>query len=606
MAKEYTNRRIQRNVIISYILTGLILIGVLSYAYSRIITSQIVESNYMFQKSALRVSVRSVNAMLEEVYSRYFQLFNTSPEIAGFLSDNYDELTLQRYISNVAVSDYLVDSVYIVDNISQKIYTSYNRDVDLNLSQYSDIRDMIRDLNQTNSSIRTLVFYPRRTFIENLEKDYLTLTFAQRDIEGRFSKTMFVNIDVITLSEFLDYQAGSSYMLIVNRFGQVIADSSDRYFLKNYYANERQVAQQSNVESDDVYLAEVFENKSQVVYDISERFQLTYISISQYSVILNEVNQNNRLILTIFAFFLAVSGMISLFMTRKIVDPIQNIIEQFARINQLPPNQQLDEFQFIANALDELDQKEMSLLMKKAFSGQHIDQLELDFSYQHYVIVIYPVLVDIRKKVKESSIRTLLDHLKPYVTPVDDHGFSALIRADLLDDLLKEQLSEWIVGISYAFNKSEMISKSFKQAKAAAEYAMTVPGSKVQYYKNIVSSEVEDHRLQIKEQLHTYIQTNFSRKEASISLLAQELGYSIGYARQLFKEEIGVPFNDYLIQIRIDHACRLLEETELSTKEIAESIGIEDVRYFYTIFKNRTGKTAQQYRKEHADHGRNT
>ena len=43
-------------------------------------------------------------------------------------------------------------------------------------------------------------------------------------------------------------------------------------------------------------------------------------------------------------------------------------------------------------------------------------------------------------------------------------------------------------------------------------------------------------------------------------------------------------------------ACRLLETTDLSAREIGERVGFVESRYFYQVFKKYTGKTAFEYR----------
>ena len=65
----------------------------------------------------------------------------------------------------------------------------------------------------------------------------------------------------------------------------------------------------------------------------------------------------------------------------------------------------------------------------------------------------------------------------------------------------------------------------------------------------------------------------------------------------IFKEVIGVPPHLYYTKLRIDNACRLLKDTDLKIKEIAEYSGYSDPLYFTQVFKKQTGITPNSYRK---------
>ncbi|WP_313755928.1 helix-turn-helix transcriptional regulator [Tissierella sp.] len=67
--------------------------------------------------------------------------------------------------------------------------------------------------------------------------------------------------------------------------------------------------------------------------------------------------------------------------------------------------------------------------------------------------------------------------------------------------------------------------------------------------------------------------------------------------RQIFRNEKGVTLNDYIISCRIDKAKELLINTDSTAKDISESVGYYDNRYFYTLFKKKVGMTTEEFRK---------
>ena len=63
----------------------------------------------------------------------------------------------------------------------------------------------------------------------------------------------------------------------------------------------------------------------------------------------------------------------------------------------------------------------------------------------------------------------------------------------------------------------------------------------------------------------------------TLSVLSEKLDLSSGYLSIMFKKNFGIPFQDYLLQKRMEKAKLLLLTTELKNYEIAEiSLCIKD------------------------------
>lgn len=65
----------------------------------------------------------------------------------------------------------------------------------------------------------------------------------------------------------------------------------------------------------------------------------------------------------------------------------------------------------------------------------------------------------------------------------------------------------------------------------------------------------------------------------------------------VFKEALGISPHLYYTKLRIDNACRLLKDTDLKIKEIAEYSGYSDSLYFTQAFKKQKGITPSDYRR---------
>ena len=84
--------------------------------------------------------------------------------------------------------------------------------------------------------------------------------------------------------------------------------------------------------------------------------------------------------------------------------------------------------------------------------------------------------------------------------------------------------------------------------------------------------------------------------DISLQSISKEFDINANYVSQLFKKEMGTTFTEYLTNLRIDYACKLLATTALTLIEIAEKSGYDDYFYFSRIFKKVKGISPSAYR----------
>ena len=92
-----------------------------------------------------------------------------------------------------------------------------------------------------------------------------------------------------------------------------------------------------------------------------------------------------------------------------------------------------------------------------------------------------------------------------------------------------------------------------------------------------------------------YLQANY-KEDISLQKVANIFSFSPNYCGRLFKDITGISYNDYLNNLRVKHACRLLRSTSMTNQEIAFDSGFNSLEYFYTIFKKFYGITPAKYR----------
>lgn len=96
----------------------------------------------------------------------------------------------------------------------------------------------------------------------------------------------------------------------------------------------------------------------------------------------------------------------------------------------------------------------------------------------------------------------------------------------------------------------------------------------------------------------SFIDEHFTHK-LSIHGLAAQMNCSIYYFSKQFHHQMGIRFQDYIINKRIELAKQLLSNApNEKIYAIAYRCGYHDISYFSRIFKKRTSMTPQQYREK--------
>ena len=82
----------------------------------------------------------------------------------------------------------------------------------------------------------------------------------------------------------------------------------------------------------------------------------------------------------------------------------------------------------------------------------------------------------------------------------------------------------------------------------------------------------------------------------SLDVLERKLHISKFYISHIMNKKLNMGFNDYINQIRVSNACRMLAETKRSIAEISEAVGFNTVRTFNRAFHKHIGTSPREYR----------
>ncbi len=98
--------------------------------------------------------------------------------------------------------------------------------------------------------------------------------------------------------------------------------------------------------------------------------------------------------------------------------------------------------------------------------------------------------------------------------------------------------------------------------------------------------------------VHRYLLENYTCRDLDISERIRQSGVSDRWFRNRFRTVYGTTPTQYLIDLRLNTAVRLLETGNMSVTEVAETVGFSDVYYFSRLFRRRFDCSPGQFSRQ--------
>ncbi|PTR01554.1 AraC family transcriptional regulator [Mucilaginibacter yixingensis] len=159
------------------------------------------------------------------------------------------------------------------------------------------------------------------------------------------------------------------------------------------------------------------------------------------------------------------------------------------------------------------------------------------------------------------------------------NGATKKLIAELLDQMLAVEGSARIVLLMQALN---IIASSPKLSILSSISFKPVPQS------------IDNDRI---DAIHQYSMVNF-KKKIQLEEIAAIAHVSPNSFCRYFKSHTGKTYSQFLIEIKVGQACRLLIENKLSIKQLCYESGFNNFASFHKNFKQITGKSPLVYQKE--------
>ncbi len=242
-----------------------------------------------------------------------------------------------------------------------------------------------------------------------------------------------------------------------------------------------------------------------------------------------------------------------------------------------------------------------------ADSWQAAVNTEKSLAYMGWNHIVFPE--DLRGEHKAELSETDLDKFAEVIS--QKNKAAAL---EILDGITRELETKQVFmngnirhiyyALNYVLKKAEQ-TMCLNDRKEAAEkdfFETAETFSEMnQYLKERVSILLEDTESQkniyVVKKVMDYIWQHYGDSDLTLNILAEQVYLAPPYLSNLFKKSVGLTVGQYILNVRIENAKRLMKEPQLKFYQISSMVGYEDSNYFTKIFKKRTGMTPSEYKE---------
>lgn len=244
----------------------------------------------------------------------------------------------------------------------------------------------------------------------------------------------------------------------------------------------------------------------------------------------------------------------------------------------------------------------MALKLKKFFKPGKI------LFYEHFKIpndemvaretkkIISQIYAEINTQIDFENIRKILKEVSSNIKPDRislENANQVILELILIFSLLAGKMEELTQKKS---QKNFLLVSSIQYGDFFKDFFELIEKKLKKYEEEIKEYGFfrKETRWEIKETID-YISNNYNKK-VSLEKIAEKIGMSKTYLSKLFKKEMGVNIENFLLEYRMRIARELLRTSNLKIYEIAINLGFCSTQHFSHIFKKYQGMTPEAFK----------
>ena len=113
--------------------------------------------------------------------------------------------------------------------------------------------------------------------------------------------------------------------------------------------------------------------------------------------------------------------------------------------------------------------------------------------------------------------------------------------------------------------------------------------------------EVKGNDELLMERIMKSVNRNLSNSDFNVDMLTQEVGISRAQLHRKMKELTGISTSEFIRNIRLEQAARLLREQKVNVTQVAYTVGFSNLAHFSTIFRKHFGIAPSEYAEQEGE-----
>lgn len=205
-------------------------------------------------------------------------------------------------------------------------------------------------------------------------------------------------------------------------------------------------------------------------------------------------------------------------------------------------------------------------------------------------------MVDRLKYASKADVSAIIEESLKLIhdNPGQFNFFASYLMADMIFSVAKlvENLGGDLKEIRPEILQRSFVDESVQNENKFTHNLESILTFVLEYRDSKMSGKYGDVILRAKK----FIDEHYDDPNTTLTTVANEVCLSPNHFSAVFSQECKTTFIEYLTNVRIENAKRLLRETDMKGYDIAYDCGFSDPHYFSYIFKKNTGLSPREYK----------
>ena len=116
-----------------------------------------------------------------------------------------------------------------------------------------------------------------------------------------------------------------------------------------------------------------------------------------------------------------------------------------------------------------------------------------------------------------------------------------------------------------------------------------------QQIDKIEEKDMKSNNDVLMERIMKAINKNLSSPDFNVDKLTEDVGISRAQLHRKMKEMTGIPASEFIRNLRLDQAAKLLREHKVNVTQVAYAVGFSNQAHFSTVFHKHFGVSPSEY-----------